>query len=268
MNKEKKTRGQTITRVKKGDMPAAEEAKAEKQVKDRGANPAAETAPPKAVKKKRYTSEAYGHIKIFTPDFIQNIVKRIQAAEAVGPAPGETLWSRKMAAKSFAQELFDTAAKKKQVEKCHTDINGAAELSKDKKAVAFLEDFDIHFLDKVNLLEDKLGGTGSLVMNVIYQLITEGTLTMLDDIAEEYERLYNSARGTVQAKVITAVSLDEEEKAKISQRLGSLTGKKVVVETEIDTGIIGGIVIKIGDKLIDGSLRAKLGAMHRKITEL
>jgi len=261
MNKEKKTGGQTITRGK-------EEAKVKSRTKDKGAVTAAGASTLKAGRKKRYTSEAYGHIKIFTPDFIQNIVERIHAAEAVEPAPGEALWSGKMAAKSFAQELFDTAAKKKQAEKCHTDVKRAAEMIKDKKTAAYLEDLDNHFLDKVNLLKEKLGDTNGLVMNVVYQLITEGTLTILGDIAEEYERLYNSTRGTMQAKIITAVSLDDEEKARISQRLGDMTGKKVILETEIDPGIIGGIVIKVGDKLIDGSLRGKLGAMHKKIIEL
>ncbi|MFH1662821.1 MAG: F0F1 ATP synthase subunit delta [Chloroflexota bacterium] len=270
MNKEEKTRQQIIARVA-DDMPATGEV---------------EAAPVKAGKKKQYTSEAYGHIKIFTPEFIQNIVSRIQAskvetpaveeaiwsrelaAKVETPAVEEIIWSRKLAAKSFAQKLFDTAVVKKQTEKCRIGINKAAELSEDKEVVAFLEDSDIHFMDKVNLLKDKLGDTRGSVMNLVYQLIAADTLIMLPDIAEEYNRLYNDINGTVHAQVIIAVSLDEEEKAKISQRLGSITGKKVILETEIDPSIIGGIIIRIGDKLIDGSLRGKLEVMHKKIAGL
>lgn len=215
-----------------------------------------------------YISEAYGHIKVFTPDFIQSIVDHIQTAEAAAPALDETLWSRKLAAKPFARELFDAATQKKQVDRCYSILNKTAELSEDRKAVAFLEDSEVHFLDKVELLNDRLGETDYLVMNLIYQLMTDGTLTMLADIAEEYNRLYNSLNGIVRAHVITAVFLDNEEKMKVSQRLEKMTGKQVILEAEIDPGIIGGIIIRIGDKLIDGSLRHKLEVMNKTMTGL
>ena len=217
---------------------------------------------------KQYTSEAYGHMKIFTPDFIQNIVSRIQAAETEAPVVEETVWSKRLAAKAFAQELLDTAVAKKQAEKCRAGIKQAAEISKEKETVAYLENVDVHFLDKVNLLKEKMDGKNSLVMNLVYQLITEGTLTMLPDIAEEYEHLYNNISGSVNAQVVAAVSLDEEERAKISKRLAEITGKKITLEVAVDPSIIGGIIIRIGDKLIDGSLRGKLEAMHKDIAGL
>lgn len=215
-----------------------------------------------------YVSEVHGQIKVFTPDIIRGIVDHIQEAETAAPLLGETLWSRKLAAKPFAQELFDAAMKKKQLDKCYAGLNKAAELSEDREAVAFLEDKEVHFLDKVKLLSDKLGDTNYLVMNLIYQLITERTVIMLTDIADEYNRLFNNLNGTVRAQVVTAISLDEEQKLKISQRLGDMTGKKVILEPEIDPDIIGGIIVKIGDKLMDGSIRGKLEAMKKLMAGL
>jgi len=253
MKKENKTKKQQTTAWGTNDVPAIEKAK---------------TGLVKVGKKKQYTSEASGHIKVFTPEFIQNIVSRIQTSKVEAPSAEEITRSKRLAAKPLAQKLFDTAVVKKQTEECYISINKAAKLSEDKEVAAFLVDSDIHFLDKVNMLRDKLGDTRSLVMNLVYQLITENALTMLPDIAEEYNSLYNDINGTVHAQVIIAVSLDEEEEAKIRRRLGKITGKKVILETEIDPSIIGGIIIRIGDKLIDGSLRNKLEVMHKKIAGL
>jgi F-type H+-transporting ATPase subunit delta len=91
---------------------------------------------------------------------------------------------------------------------------------------------------------------------------------VLTDIADEYNRLFNNLNGTVRAQVVTAISLDEEQKLKISQRLGDMTGKKVILEPEIDPDIIGGIIVKIGDKLMDGSIRGKLEAMKKLMAGL
>jgi F-type H+-transporting ATPase subunit delta len=214
-----------------------------------------------------YVSEASGHIKVFTPDFIQSIVDQIQSAEAAAPPVSETLWARKLAAKPFAAELFDTATRKRQLDMCYSILNKAAELIKDRQATALLEDGGVHFLDKVELLNERLGESDHLVMNLIYQLMTDGTLGMLADIAEEYNRLYDNLNGSIKAQITTAISLDDIEKLKVSQRLERMTGKKVVLEAEIDPAIIGGIIIRIGDKLIDGSLRRKLELMNKTMTD-
>jgi F-type H+-transporting ATPase subunit delta len=217
--------------------------------------------------KTAYVSEASGHIKVFTPDFIQSIVDQIQTAAAAAPPVTEALWARKLAAKPFAAELFEAATKKRQLDRCYSILNKAAELVKDGQATALLEDGEVHFLDKVELLNERLGESDHLVMNLIYQLMTDGTLEMLADIAEEYNRLYDNLNGSVKAQITTAVSLDDIEKLKVSQRLERMTGKRVILEAEIDPAIIGGIIIRIGDKLIDGSLRRKLELMNKKMTD-
>jgi F-type H+-transporting ATPase subunit delta len=88
---------------------------------------------------------------------------------------------------------------------------------------------------------------------------------MLGDIAGEYRRLLDSHRGIERAEVMTAVPLDDEDRQKLAERLGAITGKKITVEAEVDPGLVGGFAARIGGKLLDGSTRRKLVALKREL---
>ena len=75
----------------------------------------------------------------------------------------------------------------------------------------------------------------------------------------------DSYRGIEQAEVTTAFPLDDEDKLRLEERLGATVGKKVVLKPEVDSSIIGGIVARIGGKLLDGSTRSKLVALKREL---
>ena len=71
--------------------------------------------------------------------------------------------------------------------------------------------------------------------------------------------------GTEIAEITTAILLDDEYILDISKRLTEMIGKPVVVSTKVDPGLIGGIIIKIGDKVMDGSIKNKLAALQREL---
>jgi F-type H+-transporting ATPase subunit delta len=84
-------------------------------------------------------------------------------------------------------------------------------------------------------------------------------------VAAEYGRLLDSYRGVEPAQVITAVPLDAPDVKKLTQDLGVLVGKQVAVKTEVDPGIIGGFIARVGGKLLDGSTRSQLAALRREL---
>ena len=88
---------------------------------------------------------------------------------------------------------------------------------------------------------------------------------MVGDIADEYQRLLDSYHGIEPAEVITAVPLDDEDRLRLGERIGAVVGKKVVIKPEVDSSIIGGIIARIGGKLLDGSTRSKLEALKREL---
>jgi len=74
-------------------------------------------------------------------------------------------------------------------------------------------------------------------------------------------------QGLEHAEVITAIPIDEEDKEKLAQRLATITGKQIVLAADIDPTIIGGFVARVGDKLIDGSTRARLESLKKRLIE-
>jgi F-type H+-transporting ATPase subunit delta len=91
---------------------------------------------------------------------------------------------------------------------------------------------------------------------------------MIGDIAEEYQRLvdnYRGIEGTEVAEVTTAIPLDDEYQLKVAQRLTSLIGRPIVLKPKVDSNLIGGIIIRVGDRLIDGSIRSKLAALKKDL---
>ncbi len=99
------------------------------------------------------------------------------------------------------------------------------------------------------------------VRNFLYTLLKEDKMEILPDILQNMERL---SKGTPQmqvAYVVTATSLDEGEKEKFRQKLRSQYGESLDLEFNVNPEIIGGAIVRIGDKLIDGSVATRLSAM-------
>ena len=174
--------------------------------------------------------------------------------------------ARKIYARRYAQAVFNIARERSELDRWQSDLKKIAGLSDDAAFVALMENPKVRFEDKTGLLTKALGDINPLALNLLYLLLTRGRVSLIGDIADEYQRLLDSYRGIEHAEVITAVPLDDKEKKKLEEHLGAVVGKKVVVETRVDSGLIGGIIARICDKLLDASTRSKLTALRQEIS--
>lgn len=92
-------------------------------------------------------------------------------------------------------------------------------------------------------------------------LFDKGRFGYLSSIDETYQKLVDELNGVAHAHVVSAVDLSEDAVEKIKAALSALTGKVVILNLEKDPGLIGGIVTKIGDLVLDGSVRTQLQNM-------
>jgi len=167
-----------------------------------------------------------------------------------------------------AQEIFRTALENNELNKWQSALRKVARLTRDTALVTLLEDPKVSLDHKAKELSERLGETDSEVIRLLSEYIVRGRLSAVDDIYDEYQRLLDNHRGiegTETAEITTAIPLDDEDSLKIARRLTTIAGKPVVLKQKVDPNLIGGIVIKIGDKLIDGSIRSKLDALRREI---
>ncbi len=173
--------------------------------------------------------------------------------------------AKRVYARRYSQAVFEIALERKELDRWQSDLRKIASLGEDATVIALLQNPKLHFDDKARLLSEQLGDINPLALNLVYLLVTRGRLGMVGDIADEYQRLLDSYRGIEQAEVITAIPLDDEDKPRLEERLGAVIGKKVVLKPRVDSSVIGGIIARIGGKLLDGSTRGKLAALKREL---
>ena len=83
-----------------------------------------------------------------------------------------------------------------------------------------------------------------------------------EEIAEAFGKLLDEAWGVVRGKLLTAVSLSKEQQAGILARLEKQTSKQIALKFEVDPSILGGVVLQVGDNVLDASLRAQLAILR------
>jgi F-type H+-transporting ATPase subunit delta len=167
--------------------------------------------------------------------------------------------------KRYAQAVFEIALEQHELGKWQADLQQMAVLGQDAVLLALLANPRLGSQDKTKLLDERLTGVSPLARNLAYLLAMKNKMDWIDDIAEAYAHLIDNYNGIQHATVTTAVPIGEAEKNKLEATLDSITGKKVVLETEEDASIIGGMIARIDGKLLDGSVRGKLTALKKEL---
>jgi F-type H+-transporting ATPase subunit delta len=101
-------------------------------------------------------------------------------------------------------------------------------------------------------------GITQMQLNLFRLLRRKSRLALGPSVASFFQDLLDEERGVARAVVTTAVDLDADRRAQLEQRLSAQTGKQVSVEAHVDPSILGGVVVRIGDRLLDGSTRTRL----------
>lgn len=123
--------------------------------------------------------------------------------------------------------------------------------------------------EKKSLLSDLLTDqVSALTIEFLKILVDRQREQYLSDIVACYINLANQARNMTEARVTSAVELTKDEKKKLADVLKKLTGKKVETSYTVDPSLIGGVVVRIGDRVIDGSIRTRLSTMREHLRQI
>ena len=173
--------------------------------------------------------------------------------------------ARAARARRYAQAAFQLALERQDLDRWRSDLRTVAALGRDETLVQLLESPKFALGDKVKLLSSRLAGVHPLVLNLLFMLIQKGRLALLPDIYGEFEDLADDYQGVAPAEVTTAIELDEAERKRLAERLSAIVGKQVVIRPKVDPEVVGGIVARFGDKLLDASTRQRLQALKKQI---
>lgn len=173
--------------------------------------------------------------------------------------------AKKASARRYAQAVFQIAFEKRDLAKWQSDLRQLAVLNEDPAVADLLENPRLRFDDKVKVLNGVLKDVGPFAMNLVYLLAQRNSLKILGEIAAEFEHLADDSRGIQRAGVVTAVPLDADDRRKLETNLSAVVGKTVVVTPEVDPAVLGGVVARVGGKLLDASVRSRLAALKNEI---
>ncbi len=172
---------------------------------------------------------------------------------------------RDPAAKRYAQAAFELARDKGQLDAWERDLRALRDALQAAGALAFLSNVRVPAPAKEEFLRRVMEQPELLVWNFVRLLTDRNRLALLPQIIEWFCELVDAERGIAHAGVTTAVPMSDGERGAVASRLSELTGKQVQIEASEDPEILGGLVARIGDMLIDGSTKTKLIALKRQL---
>lgn len=173
--------------------------------------------------------------------------------------------ARQAFARRYAQAAFEIASERKELDKWLADLKKAAVLFQNNDLQAFLESPKIGFSEKSRIITRLLAGVDPMVLNFLHVLVLHEHAHLMGDVVNEYSRFLDINRGVDMADVTTAVPLSDGERQNLERSLSQAIGKKVTVIAHVNPAIIGGMVARVGGKLIDGSVRTKLDNLKKDI---
>jgi F-type H+-transporting ATPase subunit delta len=173
--------------------------------------------------------------------------------------------ARKTNPRRYARAAFEIAQENHELDKWLGDLQQLAAIAGNASFLAAMESLKISTADKAQLLKETLRSVGPLAVNLALLLVEKSSFGLIGEIAAEYKVMLNKERGIEEAEVITAVPLDDYDREKMETSLGSITGSKIELKTVVDPGILGGVIARVGGRLLDGSTRSKLAALKRNL---
>ena len=144
-------------------------------------------------------------------------------------------------------------------------LSGIAEGLADPSAALFFNEPRIPAARKAEAAAQLAGGADPLVRNFVGLLVQRRAVGSFGAVVSEYGRLLNESLGRVQASVTSAVPISAEQRSTLTASLGAMLDKEVILDVQEDSDIIGGIVVRVGDQIIDGSVRSRLSGLRQSL---
>lgn len=162
-------------------------------------------------------------------------------------------------AKRYAQAVFDLASESKTQDQWLADLTTLANAASDEVAGEFFASPNVGEPGKRAAVDRLLPGANQQqARNLAYLLMQRQRFAILPDVLEVFRDLVLQAQGIAIADVTTAVELSPAEREQVRAQLAAIVGQQVELRARVDPSIIGGIVARIGDRLIDGSVVSQL----------
>jgi F-type H+-transporting ATPase subunit delta len=173
---------------------------------------------------------------------------------------------RDTAARRYAEAAFEVALRDGTVETWRSELDSAGEIAADETIGRALANPAVALEARTEMAESIFGKVvGRPVLNLIGLMLRRGRIEQLPRVAAEFRRLDNARQGITLATATSAAPLSPDEVRAVTARMEQLTGGRVELDLKTDPSLLGGLVVRIGDRLIDGSVRGRLERLRNQL---
>jgi F-type H+-transporting ATPase subunit delta len=170
-------------------------------------------------------------------------------------------------AKRYSQAVFQIAQQRNEIELWQNELRKLAAIAQNLDLAQAIDNPRFSFEQKSRLLKSQVKDISPLAMNLAFILTSRGNFSLVKEIYLAYQGLVDNYKGIEKAEIITAVPLDETAKSKLVAYLESITGKKITLAERVDPAILGGLVARVGGKIIDGTTMRQLALLKDNLAK-
>jgi F-type H+-transporting ATPase subunit delta len=171
-------------------------------------------------------------------------------------------------ARVYARSLFEVAQERDLLDVICEQLGQFTDaLNENRDLASFF--FSPYFTtkEKKEALERAVEGAEPVVMSFLEVLIEEHRMPVIFRIRARYEVLWDQAKKLLPVEVTSAVELDERTVAAIGERIREQTGRNVELSSHVDSAILGGIVLRVGNSILDASIRNRLNQLRNQVAQ-
>jgi len=168
----------------------------------------------------------------------------------------------------YARALFEAAREAGSLEATGADLTSFVDAMRESKDLtAVLYNPKISSATKKKVVSDLTQGADSLFQNGVKLMIDKRHSDLIVDMQQQFGRLLKQENKMVEVEITSAIELPEATRASIRKRIEDSTGKTVEIKETVDAGILGGLILRFGDQIVDGSLKAKLEQLRIRLAQ-
>jgi F-type H+-transporting ATPase subunit delta len=169
-------------------------------------------------------------------------------------------------ARRYASAVFDLALRQNTLERTLEDVQGLSLLFSKHTLAYLLREPRVPLQRKEKALRQSLSDRIlPTSLNLALLVVQRGLVELMPAIARELEQMVLDFNNQAVAEVTTAAPLDSRQQALVQQALAQRTGKTILLQTKVNPAILGGVVARVGDQVIDGSVQQRLQALKRQL---
>lgn len=172
-------------------------------------------------------------------------------------------------AREYGDGLYALAEEEQISQQILSELNMLQDLFREQPDFCrLLGNMSLSKQERVKILDSVLRSqVHPYLLNFLKILCERGALNEYEGCLAAFKTLYNQAHGIVEATVTTAVALDDEQRARMAEKLSQMTGKTVVLNEKVDAGLIGGVLVEMNGQRYDNTLKNRLKSIHSAMVQ-